>query len=104
MRSDRKRARRSTGTASDGDIERVRLFEAARADAERPGCLSGKPTQNVSVRATRALAPKANRGTGLSPSTELVEIALAALPTPDAVSVFMAKTYGTLGKKHSLDF
>jgi hypothetical protein len=104
MRSGRERARRSRGVASGGDIERVRLLEAARNDAQHAGLLSGERTEHLSVRTTRALVAEAKRRTGISSNTELVEIALAALATPDPVSVFMAETYGALGKEHSLDF
>ena len=96
------RARRSHGRGSD--IERVRLFEAVRDDAEHAGLLSGERTEHLSVRTTRALVAEAKRRTGISSNTQLVEVALAALATPDPVSVFMAGTYGALGKEHSLEF
>jgi hypothetical protein len=102
MRSAKVRAQRSKAAALGG--ERVRLLEAARGDAEHAGLLSGERTEHLSVRTTPALLAEAKRRTGISSTTELVELALAAVATPDPVSVFIAETYGALGKGHSLEF
>jgi len=104
MRSGKARTRRSKGAAADGDLDRVRLLEAARDDAEHAGLLSGERTEHLSVRTTRALVAEAKRRTGISSNTELVEVALAALAIPDPVSTFMSETYGALGEDHTLDF
>src|SRR5882724_10110339 len=93
MESSKARTRRSKSVAADSDVKRVRLREAARDDAEHAGLLSGERTEHLSVRTTRALVAEAKRRTGISSNTELVEMALAALATPDPVSAFMTETY-----------
>src|SRR5438477_12485266 len=88
----RERRREATGKAA-GDVERVRLLDAARDDAEQAGLHSGERTEHLSIRTTRALVMEAKRRTGISSNTELVEMALAALATRDPVSAFMAESY-----------
>lgn len=104
MERRRERKRRSRSEASVSDVQRVRLLEAARGDAEHAGLLAGERTEHLSVRTTRALLTEAKRRTGIASNTELVEMALAALATPDPVSAFMTETYGALGEHHTLEF
>lgn len=104
MKSGKARAARSKGEPTAADLERVRLLEAVRDDAEHAGLLSGERKEHLSVRTTAALLAEAKRRTGISSNTELVEAALAALATPDPVSAFMMENYGALGKDHTLEF
>jgi hypothetical protein len=95
---------RSRAVEAETNINRLRLLEAARDDAEHAGLLSGERSEHLSVRTTRALVTEAKRRIGISSNTELVEMALAALAMPDPVSTFMMETYGSLGERHTLEF
>jgi len=77
----------------------ARLLEEAKS----AGLLAGDKTAHVSIRTTGALISAAKKRTGIESTTELVELALAALALPDPVTRYMADTYGALGPDHQLD-
>jgi hypothetical protein len=82
---------RSRAVEAETNINRLRLLEAARDDAEHAGLLSGERSEHLSVRTTRALVTEAKRRTGISSNTELVEMALAALATPGHCHIYQVK-------------
>lgn len=77
----------------------ARLLEEAKS----AGLLAGDKTAHVSIRTTGALIAAAKERTGIESTTELVEVALAALALPDPVTRYMVDTYGALGPDHQLD-
>lgn len=77
----------------------IRILEEAR----QAGLLDGDKTAHVSIRTTGPLIAAAKERTGISSTTELVELALATLALPDPVTRFMMETYGALGPDHRLD-
>ena len=72
-------------------------------EARAAGLLSGEKRAHVSVRTTGALLDAARRETGVTSTTELVELALATLALPDPLGRFMTDRYGELGVDHQLD-
>jgi hypothetical protein len=78
-------------------------FKHALDDAREAGLLSGDKDAHVSVRTTGALLAAAKRRTGIESTTELVELALAAMALPDPVTRYMSEHYGALGPDHRLE-
>lgn len=78
-------------------------FADALENARSAGLLSGDKTAHVSVRTTGALLAAAKERTGIESTTELVELALAALALPDPVTRYMNEHYGALGPDHRLE-
>lgn len=90
--------------AAPGTDSRTLTVAAAVLDeASRAGLLDS-PTEHVSFRAPKALLEAAKRETGLTSTTELGLVALAALARPDPVSEAMKRTRGKLGKPHTLEY
>lgn len=84
----------------------ARVFTVAAAvldEASRAGLLDSA-TEHVSFRAPKALLDAAKRETGLTSTTELGLVALAALARPDPVSEAMKRTRGKLGTPHTLEY
>ena len=73
-------------------------------EAKAAGLLGGEKTAHVSVRTTSALLAAAKERTGIESTTELIEVALAAIALPDPVAAFLKKTRGKLGRDHKLEY
>ena len=81
------------------------IFQAAVLDqARRNGLLTGEKSEHVSFRAHPALVEEAKRKTGITSTSELGILALAALTGPDPVVEYMRKNRGRLGRDHTLDY
>ncbi|HXP77696.1 MAG TPA: hypothetical protein VN823_26415 [Stellaceae bacterium] len=73
-------------------------------DAKKAGLLDGERSAHVTARTTPALLREAQRRTGITSKTVLVEVALATLALPDPVAKFMKEHRGELGRDHRLEY
>ena len=73
-------------------------------DARKAGLLDGERSAHVTARTTPALLREAQRRTGITSKTVLVEVALATLALPDPVAKFMKEHRGKLGEDHALEY
>jgi topoisomerase IA-like protein len=73
-------------------------------DAKNAGLLDGEKSEHITARTTAALLKEAQRQTGITSKTVLVEVALASLALPDPVAQFMKEHRGELGEDHVLDY
>lgn len=72
-------------------------------EARRAGLLDGDRTEHVSFRAPKALLEAAQRETGITSPTQLGILALATLAQPDPAADYLKKSFGVLGKGHTLE-
>lgn len=79
------------------------LAATVLAEAREAGLLDDA-TEHVSFRAPKALIAAAKKETGVSSTTELGVLALAALARPDPVAEAMKRIRGKLGRQHRLEY
>ncbi len=96
--------RRAAKLVGASDQLRARGAAAALEDARRAGLLDGERTAHLSLRVPPALLEAAKRESGIASPTELGILALAMLAQPDPVAAFFNRTYGRLGKGHTLEY